>query len=105
MKRRKKRRSEFCIPIPYATRARKYKRHSPARNAGKFTKDDRGACLWPRLAGTAHDVLVARQLLDPYWPASMEFIGRNADFRAHAKLAAVRKLSRRVVEDDCTVDA
>ncbi len=35
----------------------------------------------------------------------MEFIGRDADFRAHAEFAAVGELGRRVMQNDGAVDA
>ena len=55
-------------------------------------------------ARAAHHVLVTRQLLHAHRPAGVELIGRNADLRAHAELAAVGELCRGVVQHDRAVD-
>src|SRR6476469_8600789 len=58
----------------------------------------------PDLPGTANPVLEAGQLLDADRPARMHTAGGDADFGAHAELAAVGELRRGVVEDDGAVD-
>ena len=59
---------------------------------------------WPGLTAPANDVFEARQLLRPDRPARMNTARRNADLGAHSELAAIRELSRRVVQQNRAVD-
>src|SRR6185503_11526904 len=56
------------------------------------------------LAGAAHAIFEARQLLDPDGSASMHLSGGDADLGAHAELAPVSKLSRGIVKHDGRID-
>ena len=60
--------------------------------------------LWPGLPGTAHDVLVTRQLLGADRAACVDASGRDADLGTHAELAAVGELRRCVVQNNRAVD-
>jgi len=55
----------------------------------------------PRLAAAADAVLESRELLDADWPARMQTASGDTDLGAKAELAAIGKLGRRVVQDDC----
>ena len=46
-----------------------------------------------------YEVFEARQLLSTHRATGVHFAGRDADFRAHAKLASIGKLGRGVVHD------
>ena len=59
----------------------------------------------PDLARATHHILVTGELFDAHRAARMEFIGGNADFRAHAEFAAVGELGRGVMQNDGAVDA
>src|ERR671912_1092304 len=56
------------------------------------------------LAGAADDVFVARELGGADGPARVNLARGDADLRAHAELAAVGELRRRVVHDDRAVE-
>ena len=60
--------------------------------------------LRPRLPRPAHHVFEARQLLGAHRAAGVQAVGRDADLRAHAELAAVGELGRGVVQHDAAVD-
>src|SRR5437867_2715837 len=59
-----------------------------------------------RAQGTlaAHDVLVGRELDQADWPTRVHAVGRDADLRAQAELAAVGELGAGIVHDDGAVD-
>src|SRR5690606_33050399 len=57
-----------------------------------------------KLSRTAHDVLVARELLDTDRPARVELVRGDADLGTHAEFAAVGELRGGVVQDDGAVD-
>src|SRR5258708_7237308 len=67
-----------------------------------------GYSAWRRLgadlAAAPHDILVAGQLLDADRTASVEFVRTDADLGAHAKLGAIGKLRRRVMQHDGAID-
>src|SRR5882672_1658647 len=76
---------------------------SPCVAASRHSSPEAGSGP-PDLPVTVDEILVARQLLDPDRAARMELVGRDADLRTHAELAAVRELRGRVVQDNRTVD-
>ena len=55
---------------------------------------------WADLTCTTDNILEARQLLNANGTARMHFTCGDADLRPHAKLAAVCKLRRRIVQDN-----
>ena len=62
------------------------------------------ASLRPRLAGAAHHILEAGELLDADGAARVQLAGGDADLGAEAELAAVGELGRGIVQDDGAVD-
>lgn len=64
-----------------------------------------GHLFGPRLAGAAHGIFEAGQLLQPDRPARVKATRRNADLGPHAELTAIGKLRRGIVHDNGAVDA
>jgi hypothetical protein len=60
--------------------------------------------LIPHLPATAHAVFERGQLLDADRPARMHTPGGDADLGTEAEFAAIGKLRRSIVQDDCGID-
>ena len=52
------------------------------------------------MAGAAHQIFEAGELLNAHGPAGMHLAGGDADFRAHAKFAPIGKLGGGIVHDN-----
>src|SRR5262249_29942209 len=59
---------------------------------------------WAKSALAAHDILVGRELDQADRTAGVHSVGRDADFRAQAELAAIGELRAGIVHDDGAVD-
>src|ERR1700730_13192955 len=56
------------------------------------------------LSAAPHQILVTGQLLDAHRTTRVEFVGADADFRAHPEFTAVGELRGRIVQHDGAVD-
>ncbi len=57
--------------------------------------------LWAHGSGSTHFIFERRQLFDADGATGVEFSGCDSDFRSHSEFAAISKLCRRVMHDDC----